>query len=132
MISTLWHKSKFNFKIFDKAKVISFLGVQTDRVLECGNRFAQKKKFNSKLKISSQMSIPICLPGGRGCIKTPHTTRAAHHTFCHTREVNIHWSSFPYFSYSPVTSKQTPVPSCLCPTCSHPYNKRGGSIECSS
>ena len=54
--------------------VISFLGVrtdgQTDTVLESsyGNMSAHKKFLNSKLKISGELSIPICLPGGRGCI----------------------------------------------------------------
>ncbi len=40
---------------------------------------------------------------------TPHITRASHRTFFHLGEVNEHRRSFPYFSYSLVTSKQTPA-----------------------
>ena len=40
---------------------------------------------------------------------SPHTTRASHHTFFHQGRVNDRRRSFPYFSYSLVTSKQTPA-----------------------
>ena len=58
--------------ILNKAMVIYFLGVRTDRVLESshGNMSAHKN-FNSKLKISGLLSIPIFLPRGRGCINRP-------------------------------------------------------------
>ena len=53
--------------------VISFLGVrtdgQTDTVLNPHMETCQHtKNFNSKLKIIGELSIPTCLPGGRGCI----------------------------------------------------------------
>ena len=52
----------------------SFLGVQTDRQTRFWNPHMETcrhtKNFNSKLKIRSWLSIPICLPGGRGCIIT--------------------------------------------------------------
>ena len=52
--------------------MISILGVRTDRQTRFWNPHMETcrhtKNFNSKLKISGWLSIPICLNGGRGCI----------------------------------------------------------------
>ena len=55
--------------------VTSFLGIQTDGQIErhgfgilIWKHVGTHKNINSKLKISGYPSIPICLPGGRGCI----------------------------------------------------------------
>ena len=67
--------------------VISVLGVRTDgqtdgrtdRQVRFWNPHMETcrhtKNLNSKLKISGLLSIPICLPGGRGCIIIFITTK---------------------------------------------------------
>ena len=63
--------------------VISFLGVRTDGQTErrtdrqgfgilLWKHVGTQKISTRKLKISGQLSIPICLPGGRGCIMKSH------------------------------------------------------------
>ena len=61
--------------------------------------------------------------------KTPHTPRACYRTFVYQGEVNDHRCSFLLSS----DIKTNPVPSFPCPTCSRPYNKRGGlnPMQCS-
>ena len=51
----------------DEVRVI-FFSRGTDRQTVSQTRFRHTKNFNRRLKIKSQLSIAICIPGRRGCI----------------------------------------------------------------